>query len=144
MSLHKTRLIAAAVPAAVLALASAAGPAVAAPYNANTFVLDLSCSNGADYSVTLVDNSADAAPAHLVDSTSVLIPTAFQFHIVVIDADGNVVDEISPPQRSVHGSSGAQHDTMSCTFAQTETEDIPGVGEVTIHVTGTVDAFLAH
>jgi len=144
MSLHRTRLIAAAVPAAVLALASAAGPAVAAPYNANTFVLDLSCSNGAHYSVTLVDNSADAAPAHLVDSTSVLIPTAFQFHIVVIDADGNVVDEISPPQRSVHGSSGAQHDTMSCTFTQTETEDIPGVGEVTIHVTGTVDAFLAH
>jgi hypothetical protein len=144
MSLRTISLIPALVPAALLGLAVAAGPAAAAPYNDNTFVLDLSCSNGADYTVTLVDNSADQAPAHLVDSTSVLIPTAFQFHIIVIDADGNVIDEVTPPREVVRGSSGAQLGTMTCTFAQTETEDIPGVGEVTLHLDGTVDAYLPH
>jgi hypothetical protein len=33
---------------------------------------------------------------------------------------------------------------MSGTFAQTETEAIPGIGEVTIHLQGTVDAHRAH
>jgi hypothetical protein len=33
---------------------------------------------------------------------------------------------------------------MSCTFAQTETEDIPGHGPVTIQLDGTVDAYRAH
>jgi hypothetical protein len=142
MSLRTISLIPAQVPVALFGLAAAAGPA--APYNDNTFVLDLSCSNGAEYTVTLVDNSSDAAPAHLVDNTSVLIPTAFQFHITVFDADGNVVDEVTPPPEIVHGNSGEQHDTMSCTFSHTETEDIPGAGQVTIQVDGTVDAYLPH
>lgn len=144
MALHRITFVPALAAVAVFGLAASAGPAVAAPSNGNTFALDLSCSDGADYPVTLVDTSADAAPAHLVDNTSVLIPTAFQFHITVIDADGNIVDEISPPLEVVHGSSGAHHDTMSCSFAQTETEDIPGVGPVTIRVDGTVDAYRAH
>ena len=33
---------------------------------------------------------------------------------------------------------------MTCTFSQYETEDIPGLGEVTIRVDGTVDAYLPH
>jgi hypothetical protein len=144
MYLRKKILFPGLVPAALLGLAAAAGPAAAAPYNGNTFVLDLHCSNGADYAVTIVDNSADPAPAHLVDSTSVLIPTAFQFHIIVIDADGNVVDEVTPLREIVRGMSGEQHDTMSCSFAQTETDYIPGVGEVTLLLDGTVDAYQAH
>jgi hypothetical protein len=40
--------------------------------------------------------------------------------------------------------SGTQHDTMSCTFTQTETEELPCLGEVTIHVDGYVDAYRAH
>ncbi len=144
MSVQRIKLIAATVPLAVLGLAAGAGPAAAAPVNGNTFVLDLSCSDGADYAVTLVDNASDAAPAHIVDGNGVLIPTAFQFHITVIDADGNVVEETTPPLEIVRGHSGAQHDVMSCTFAQTETEDIPGHGQVTIRLDGTVDAYRAH
>jgi hypothetical protein len=33
---------------------------------------------------------------------------------------------------------------MSCAFAQTETEYIPGVGPATIHIDGSVEAYLPH
>ena len=144
MSLRSFSLIPAIASAAFLGLAASAGPAVAAPDNGNTFVLDLHCSDGADYTVTLIERSADPAPAHLLASTSVLIPTAFDFHITVIDADGNVIDEITGPHEIVRGRSGEQHDTMSCTYAQTETVEAPGSGEVTVQLDGRVEAHLAH
>ena len=141
MSLRSTTLLTALAPLALLGVATAAVPASAAPFNGNTFLLDLSCSDGSHYAVTLVDHTDDAAPAHLVDSPGVLIPTAFTYHITVLDAEGAVVDDFTTPPASVHGRSGANLDTMTCTFAQTETEDVPGVGEVTVVIEGTVDAF---
>src|SRR5262245_2662975 len=125
MSPRRTILMLAAPLAAALAAPAVAAPAVAEPTNANTFVLDLSCSDGRHYPITVVENAAQHAAAHLLDTNSVLIPTAFQFHFTVIDADGNVVDEVTPPLDVVQGRSGAQHDTMSCTFEQTQTEDLP-------------------
>ena len=99
MSLRSLALVPALASAAVLGSAALAAPATAAPSN-NTFELGLDCSDGQQYTVTLVEHSDDAAAAHLVASRSVLIPTAFQFHITVFDPAGNVVDEITPPGRS--------------------------------------------
>ena len=108
-------------------------------------MLDLACSNDEHYTVTLVEGADDAAAAHLVTGNSMMmIPTAFQFHITVVHSDGTVLDEVTSPREVVHGSSGLKQDTMSCTFGQTETENLPGTGEVTIHVVGTVDAYLPH
>jgi hypothetical protein len=91
--------------------------------------------------VTLVDTASDSTPAHLVAGRGVLVPTVFQYHLTVFDQDGNVVDDFTTPPVSVHGSSGAHLPTMDCTFAQTESGTVPGVGEVTVLIQGTVSAF---
>lgn len=74
----------------------------------------------------MVENAAQPAAAHLVNGSSVLIPTAFRFPFTTLDANGHVLDEITPPLEVVRGKSGEYHDTMSCTFAQTQVEEIPG------------------
>lgn len=50
---------------------------------------------------------------------------------------------VIPPQKRVRGRSGAPHETISCSFAQIENEDIPQVGPITIKLDGTVDAYRA-
>ncbi len=55
--------------------------------------------------------------------------------------DGTVIDESTTPVQTVHGSSGSHLDTISCTFTQSETADLPGLGAVTIVLEGRVDAF---
>ena len=144
MTLPRIMVAAAAALAAAIGGSTAAAPAAAAPSNGNTFVLDLSCSDGQHYPITLVDKAAQPSAAHLLDRNSVLIPTAFQFHIVVLDSVGRVVEEVTPPPQIVRGRSGEHHETMSCTFAQTHNETLAGVGEVTIRLEGTVHAHSPH
>jgi len=141
MSHRWTLLSIASVPAIALGVALSGGPAAAAPANANTFLVDLSCSNGQQYTISLLDPAADPAVGHVVDGTAVLIPTAFQFDITVLDAAGNVLDQISSPVDAVRGGSGQRHDVMTCTFSDTETEQGPGGEVVTIRVDGTVQGY---
>jgi len=114
--------------------------ALAAPNNANTFVLNLECSNGQEYAVTVLEPAPDRAAVHVVDSRSVLIPSVFQWHVVVTDAHGNILDESTPPPELVHGRSGEQFKTIECTFSQTAHHDSPD-GGYTVRVDGTVQAF---
>ena len=103
--------------------------------------LDLSCADGQDYSITLLERTTEDPAVHVVGTTSVLVPTAFQWHVLMSDAEGNVLDESTSPVEPVHGRSGQQLDTLTCTFTQFGHHDIPGVGPVTIQVDGTVWAF---
>lgn len=142
MTLRRTILTIAATLAATLAASAGAAPALAAPHNANTFTLDLACSDGHDYSITLLETTPEQPAVHIVGTTSVLVPTAFQWHVVVTDAEGNVLDETTSPPETVHGKSVDQLDTTECTFTQFAYHDFPDVGPVTIKVEGTVWAYL--
>lgn len=71
-------------------------------------------------------------------STSVLIPSAFQWHLVVTDAEGNVLDETTSPLEMVHGRSVDRLETLEFTFTQFAHHDFPDVGPVTIQLSGTV------
>lgn len=144
----KIRTRAAAAAPAVLLLAGlglAVSPAAADPNNANSFPLDLTCSNGQEYAVTVMATTGDQPAVHVVDSTSVLVPTNFRFHLrITADADGTVLDESDTPPETVHGRSGDRLDTFECTFAQFAHHVWPDVGAVTIEVDGTVQGYLPH
>ena len=140
MSHRRTVLSVASVPAIALGVALGAGPAAAEPTNANTFLVDLSCSNGQQYTISVLDPAADPAVGHVVDGTGVLLPTSFQYDITVVDGAGNIVDQFSSPVDAVRGRSDQRHDIMTCTFSDTETEQGPGGEEVTIRIDGTVRA----
>ncbi len=142
MTVRRIIRTAAAALAATLAAFTAAAPAVAAPDNGNTFTLDLGCSDGHDYSITLLTTTPEQPAVHIVGTTSVLVPTAFQWHVLVTDADGNVLDETTSAPESVHGGSVDRLDTIECTFTQFAHHDWPDVGPVTIEVDGTVDAYV--
>jgi hypothetical protein len=142
MTLRRTILTITATLAATLAASAGAAPALAAPHNANTFTLDLTCSDGHDYSITLLETTPEQPAVHIVGTTSVLVPTAFQWHVVVTDAEGNVLDETTSPQEMVHGRSVDQLNTTECTFIQFAYHDFPDVGPVTIEVDGTVWAYM--
>jgi hypothetical protein len=141
MSQRRTTLLAALAPLALLGVSGVAAPAYASPSNANTFLLELGCSDGSHPVVTLVDASDDAAAAHVVDGHGVIVPTAFSFHITVRGAGGAVIDDFTTPWTGVHGTSGAHLGTVTCTFHQTETEVVPDLGEVTVDLEGAVEAF---
>jgi hypothetical protein len=134
--------------AIVVALAAGAAgfaaPATAGPDNTNTFPLDLSCSNGEQYTITVLENASQQAAVHVIGSTSVLVPTTFRFRTTVTDAGGTVLDDSTTPLESVHGASSAHHDTMECVFTQFAYHDWPEVGPVTIEVDGTVEAYIPH
>ena len=125
--------------AVVLGVASGAS---ADPNNANTFPLDLNCANGQHHTVTVLAPAPEEAAVHIVDSTAVLVPTRFQWHMLVTDAAGHVLDETSTPPDAVHGRSVEHLETVECTFTQFAHHEWPGVGAVTIRVDGTVDAYL--
>jgi hypothetical protein len=128
--------------AALAALSVVAEPAYAAPHNANTFTLDLTCSDGRNYDITLMQTSSDRAAVHVVDTTSVLVPTAFRWHVVVTDDQGRVLDESLSALEPVHGASVERLDTVQCSFIQFAYHDDPGTGAVTIAIDGTVWAHL--
>jgi len=135
----RTRVMAA--TAIGLAMAAATGTA-AAPANPNAMVLDLSCSNGQRYSVSVIRPAGERAAVRVLESTSVLVPTAFQWHTVMTDDEGAVLDESTTPMYPVHGQSDPWLDTMTCTFLQVAHHVLPEGGVLTIQVEGTVRAHL--
>ena len=139
---HATRALHATATAA-LGLTVAGGSAVtAAPDNANTFTLDISCADGSAFVITVLAPTPERAATHVVGSTSVIVPTRFQWHVVVTDGSGQVIDESTSPPEPVHGRSGEHLDTVECTFTQFAHHDWPDIGPVTIEVDGTVDAYV--
>ena len=142
MSPRSTLILSAAVPVVALGVALSVGPAAAAPANANSTLIDLACSNGQSYPISVVEPSADQSAGHLVAQPGVVIPTAFQFDVTLLDEAGAVVDQFSSPVDLVRGRSEAQHDVMTCTFSQTETDVAPDGSALTIQLDGTVRAFL--
>lgn len=138
MTMHR-RLLTALASAFLLsgAQAALAMTAQAAPQGANTFTLDVTCSDGNDYEVTLVDTAPDRAAVHVVGATTVLVPTAFQWHVVVTDDEGVVLDESTSSLEPVHGRSVERLDTVECTFSQVAHHETDS-GPMTITVDGTV------
>jgi hypothetical protein len=130
------------VAAATLGLATTGPAAFAGPANAPSFTLELACADGQHYTVTVLEPTPDTAAVHVVDGTSVIVPTSFRWHVLVTDAAGDVLDESGPTPEPVHGTSGERLDTVECTFTQWAHHDWPDVGPVTIEVDGTVEAFL--
>ncbi len=129
---------AALLTAALLAICGAAAPAEAAPDNSNTFALDLACADGSSYTITLLATTPDQPAVHVVGTTAVLVPVAFQWHTLITDADADVLDETTSPVELVHGASAYRLTTVRCTFSQVAHHDWPGIGPVTIVVDGTV------
>ena len=127
---------------AFAALCIVGAPAYAAPGNANTFTLDLNCSDGHEYDITLVQTSSDRAAVHIGGTTSVLVPTAFRWHVLVTDDQGHVIDESLSSREPVHGASVDRLDTRECRFTQVAYHDDPATGRVTITIEGTVWAHL--
>ncbi|HKX67079.1 MAG TPA: hypothetical protein VJN29_07620 [Intrasporangium sp.] len=129
-----------ATAAAVLLGGVMAPSAMAGPSNANTFVVDLHCSDQSHYAATVVGTASESAAVHVVGGNSVLTPTVFQWHVLVTDASGRVLDETLSAPEPVHGASGTRLKTVSCSFTQFAYHDWPDVGAVTIQVTGLVQA----
>jgi hypothetical protein len=115
-------------------LAVVASPASAAPTNAKKAdFAELTCSNGAVYSI-VANGNGNFTPAHILDGEGrTLIPVAFSF--VVTNENGDVVfaDTVAHPGQ-MNGLSG---DLVDCTFTATDTD--PETGEV---LTATVTATL--
>lgn len=139
MTTPRTVLTTAATLALTLAAApSLAAPALAGPHNPNTITVNLACSNGHDFAITMLQTSPDRAAVHIVGTTSVLVPTAFQWHVVRTDSAGTVLDEHTTPRQSVHGRSVERLDTIVCTFTQITHHHLPDTGPVTLTIDGTV------
>jgi hypothetical protein len=117
-------------------LAVLTSPASAAPSNArNAELVDLTCANGATYTIVANGNGA-FSPGHILDAEGgILIPVAF--HFVVLNAHGDVLfDETTTKPGQMTGLSG---DLVTCTFTETETD--PDTGEI-ITINGTVTLFV--
>jgi hypothetical protein len=114
-----------------------ANPAGAAPTNAkNAELIDLSCANGATYSI-VANGNGDYSPGHILDGEGTnLIPVAF--HFVVTDESGTVLfdETIAKPGQM----NGLSDDLIDCTFTTTDTD--PDTGE-TVTVNGSVTLFVA-
>lgn len=130
---------------AAACVVGAAGTASADPVNApKSFQVPLVCSNGAHYTVAVMDNNGQFAAAHDVASTKTLIPTAFgPFHGVLTDAAGQVVDEFTDPAVSKGRATKSRRTSVHCTFRITQTFTIPELGDVTLNATGSVTGFVA-
>jgi hypothetical protein len=95
------------------------------------------------YEVVGIGNGA-FTPAHDVNSTSTLIPTAFgPFHGVVTDLQGNVLAEFTEPAQTKGNSTKDRSTSTSCRYSVEFTGFIPDFGQV-VHVvgSGTVEGFV--
>ena len=112
-------------------------PASAAPTNApNAELIDLSCTNGATYSIVANGNGA-FTPGHILDGAGqTLVPVSF--HFVGTNENGDVVfdESIAKPGQMM----GVSGDLVDCTFTATDTD--PDTGEI-ITINGTVTLFVA-
>jgi hypothetical protein len=126
-----------------LAMAAAlggAGTASADPSQGE--LVPVVCDNGHTYLVAVNGNGL-WTPGHDVDSTTMLIPTAFgEFHGVVTDSEGNIIEEFTDPAAAKGRASRPRATTTSCTFTITETFLDPELGLLTFTGTGSVTGFV--
>jgi hypothetical protein len=118
-------------------LAVVASPTSAAPTNAKKAELvDLTCTNGAVYSIVANGNGL-FSPGHILEAEGHnLIPVTF--HFVGVNENGDVLfDETIAKPGQMAGLTG---DLVECSFTETETD--PDTGEV-LTITGTVTLFVA-
>jgi hypothetical protein len=123
---------------------SGAGAAYADPVNApEGFVIPVVCDNGVTYQA-VGNGNGNFTPAHDLNSTTMLIPTAFgPFHAVVTDLDGNVLAEFTDPAQVKGNSTQDRATSTSCTYTVEFTDFVPEFGQVVHFVgTGSVDGFV--
>jgi hypothetical protein len=105
--------------------------AMADPVNAkNALVIPASCDNGQSYSVA-VNGNGEFTPGHVVDSTSVFIPQAFNLTFQFTPTEGETESETDTGSKhNVHG------DLVTCSIDFTQT-----FPEGTFHLFGTASGF---
>jgi hypothetical protein len=117
----------AALAAVVLGVAVFASTAAADPTGAKTsLTIPASCDNGQSL-VVVVNGNGEWTPAHVVDSTAVFVPRAFDttFEFTPIGGETETMTDTSA-KANQHG------DLVTCSFDVTQT--IPDVG--TFHLFG--------
>ena len=83
----------------------------------------LDCDNGESY-VVWVNGNGEFTPGHAADSTAVLVPVAFgDFHGIVRDTQGNIVDEFDEPPSLKGNSARSVKNPVTCDFEFTDTSD---------------------
>ena len=135
--------IGAALAITMASVSSVAGIASADPVGSPvSFVVSLACDNGVNYEV-IVSGNGPFAVAHDLASNSILVPTGFgEFHGVLTDAEGNVVDEFTDPPVTKGNATRDRATSATCTFEVEETFTIPELGLVTLHGEGSVIGFV--
>lgn len=134
--------------AGMLAVGLVAAPAGAAHADPKGDTFAIECENGLSGTATTSASRGAFTPAHLTDSTAVVIPVSFlSFTGTVLDADGDVVGGFSQDEVFTKGS-GKQRGLVLCTarFDQTvtltaeeaEAEGLPGAGTYRFLGTGEV------
>lgn len=118
-----------------LILGFAAAPAIADPKGE---LIPLDCDNGQSYTAA-VNGNGEFTPAHDTDSNAMLIPTSFgEFHGIVTDGQGNVVEEFTEPGAAKGQSAKGKKSLITCTFSFSGDEDgfhFEGGGTVTGFIT---------
>ena len=130
----------AALAAAGLLVAAMLGSAGAASADPKGQPVTITCDNGSTYEAVLFSNG-EWSPALDTASTSVLIPlTIGPSHVVVTDAEGNVIQDVVDPSVSVKGNAVNQHHATatSCTFLIEGPTDEGGTFQVEGSVVGLV------
>lgn len=98
------------------------------------------CDNGHTYEA-VVSGNGSWTPAHDLDSNTMLIPTAFAGeHFTVTDAEGNVLEEEFPEDRTKSADKDRATST-SCTFSFSDTFEDPELGLLTVSGSGSVTGF---
>ena len=99
----------------------------------------LVCDNGQIYNIVLIGNGA-FTPGLVVDSTAVLVPTAFGPVTTRTVTAGSETIETSDPTEKGGGGVAARnhHSTVNCSFDLT----IPVSADTTVFISGTVTAFI--
>jgi hypothetical protein len=129
---------------AAASLGIAAALSVSAPASADPKgeQIEVVCDNGTTYSAVVIGNGA-FSPGHDSESTTMLIPTSFgEFHGVVTDSTGTVIDEFTDPPAAKGSSTKARATSTSCTFTIVEHFDDPDLGPLTFTGTGSVTGFV--
>ncbi len=134
-------------PGAAVAMAATvvlvgSGTATADPTGSkNSSEVPLVCENGTTYAA-VINGIGTWLPAHDLASNTMLIPTAFgEFHGVVTDEAGNVVDEFTDPAIVKGNATKPRKTSISCIYSFDETFTDPELGVLTFHGEGGVTGF---
>jgi hypothetical protein len=125
----------------LLCAAGFLGVALGAPASADpshgAVPVTLACENGETYQAVF-EAGATWNVQQVTTSTQVVVPTALQYNVVVVDADGTLLFEYHSPWTYKGSSSGRPPHEVSCSFDFTV---YPGQGHVG-HSWGTVFALI--